>query len=375
MSAALIGRENEIPNAMSAEPEKYDVIIIGAGLSGLACAVLVTEAGQTCTVLEAHERPGGRVRSVLDEQTGAFVADLGPSWVWPLYQPVIARWLHKLNLTSFPQFDQGHAVLDYGPDQPAQFAPLPGQEGNERVAGGSEALVQALMKRLPEETIRCSMHATSVAASDEGASVVAEDQSFKASHVIVAVPPRRAIGSLEWRADLPPALRDALRATPTWMAPHAKVAVVYEEPFWRGQGLSGRIASRAGPIVEAHDHCGPDGTPAALWGFIGLSPGARKEMGAGLEAGIRAQLKRCFGQSSPDPLAVYVEDWATNALVASPDDLSGPMSHPVVGPEALRALHLEGRLSFAGAETALQSPGLIEGAFDAAERAVASVLK
>lgn len=352
---------------------KSDLIIIGGGLSGLACAVLAVEAGMTCRVLEAHEKPGGRIRSVVDERTGTFLADLGPSWVWPAYQPVMARWLAKLELETFPQFDQGHAVLDYGPGQPVDAASIPGQEGNERVVGGSEALVQALLARLPEKTVLCSTPATGVAAGANGLAVTVGDRTFAAAQAIVALPPRVAASALDWAGALPSALQDALGATPTWMAPHAKVAVIYDQPFWRSAGLSGRIASRAGPIVEAHDHCGPDGAPAALWGFIGLSPAARGVLGADLERDIRLQLKRCFGEDSPEPLMVRVEDWATNPLVASPDDLRGPMSHPVVAPEGLRQLYLEGKLSFAGAETAQQSPGLIEGAFDAAERAVSSL--
>lgn len=49
---------------MSATP---NVIIIGAGLAGLACARRLTNAGLTCTVLEASDGMGGRVRTDLVE--------------------------------------------------------------------------------------------------------------------------------------------------------------------------------------------------------------------------------------------------------------------------------------------------------------------
>lgn len=40
-----------------------DVVIVGAGLAGLTCARLLTEAGVQCCVVEADDGPGGRVRT------------------------------------------------------------------------------------------------------------------------------------------------------------------------------------------------------------------------------------------------------------------------------------------------------------------------
>ena len=72
--------------------------------------------------------------------------------------------------------------------------------------------------------------------------------------------------------------------------------------------------------------------------------------------------------------AVHVHDWSTSEHVVSPLDLAGPMEHPSVGPEILREPHLDHRVWFAASETAARSPGLIEGAFDAAERTAQAIL-
>jgi len=356
-------------------PDQTDVTILGAGLSGLATAVLLIEAGLSVRVLEAAERPGGRIHSVFDPATGTALADLGPTWVWTAYQPVVGRWLKKLDLMTFAQYESGAALLDHGPDRPPATAFLPGQDGSVRLVGGPQAFIDALVSRLPPDCLKTGCRARAVETSPDGVTVTASDgRQFGSARCVVALPPRIALQSLSFAPDLPAALGTALAATPTWMAPHAKAAILYEEPFWRAAGLSGRLASQTGPIVEAHDHSGPNGWPAALFGFIGWPHSVRRQAGAELIQAVRAQLKRCFGPDSPDPVAVHIEDWAANPLIAAPADLTGPMAHPQVGPEMLRQPVAENRIRFAGSETARRSPGLIEGAFDAAEHAAAGLL-
>lgn len=356
---------------------EYDFVVVGAGLSGLASAVILSESGHDVLVLEAGAEAGGRIRSVFDEQTGDFVADLGPSWVWPIYQPILSQWLDRLGLDTFPQYTHGNAVLDYGPEQPAQAGFIPSQDGNERVVGGSQALVQALLNKLPNDAVRLNSRVMSV--SDLGSRVNIKTSSadlaeVSAGKIILALPPRIAVSCIEFTPPLPPTAMTALADTPTWMAPHAKVAILYEYPFWREMGLSGRIASRHGPIAECHDHCGVDGEPAAIWGFIGLPSAVRAEMGEGLEKLVREQLRRCFGEEAPEPIRIEIEDWSANPLVATGRDLSEPMQHPSVRPHTLRETYFGSRLCFAGSEMAEVSPGLIEGAFEAAERATALLL-
>jgi phytoene desaturase len=55
------------------------VTIIGSGFSGLSAACYLAKAGCDVTVLEKHDRVGGRARKF--EQDG-FIYDMGPSWYW-----------------------------------------------------------------------------------------------------------------------------------------------------------------------------------------------------------------------------------------------------------------------------------------------------
>ncbi|OHY76913.1 MULTISPECIES: NAD(P)-binding protein [Priestia] len=74
------------------------VVIIGAGLSGLRVASLLTEQGIKCRVLDARDRIGGRVLTTSmpnSPNLGDF--DLGPTWFWPQYEKTIADLAKKLN--------------------------------------------------------------------------------------------------------------------------------------------------------------------------------------------------------------------------------------------------------------------------------------
>ena len=59
---------------------EVDVVIVGAGLSGLRAATLIQQAGLSCAVLEAMERVGGKTLSVSASSKGGRV-DLGAAWI------------------------------------------------------------------------------------------------------------------------------------------------------------------------------------------------------------------------------------------------------------------------------------------------------
>ena len=350
-----------------------DVVVIGAGLSGLTAAAVLRESGADVLVIEAEAQIGGRIQALLDPDNSQYLADLGPTWVWPKYQPVVDKWIKSLGLETYEQFNDGDAViLGYGPVPLRQ--PLPGQEGMVRIVAGPSAFIETLSKGIDAASIRTSTPVIGVRedGSERVSVFLASGEIVTAERVLISIPLRVAAVNLEmpWA---PQALIDAMRRTPTWMSTHAKAIALYDRPFWRDARLAGRIASRTGPLLEAHDHSGANGSPAAIFGFVGWPPEIRKQDPERLRRAILNQLAECFGPSAADPIDLVVQDWATNRNIVTDIDLSQPPTHPEVGPDILRQAHLGGRVRFAVSEVSEVSPGLIEGALAAGERVAREV--
>jgi protoporphyrinogen/coproporphyrinogen III oxidase len=71
------------------------VVVIGAGLSGLACAYRLKQLGLQPLVLEATERPGGVIATV---RRNGFLFETGPQF--PRFPASVWQLVHELNLKS-----------------------------------------------------------------------------------------------------------------------------------------------------------------------------------------------------------------------------------------------------------------------------------
>jgi monoamine oxidase len=88
--------------------ERADVVVVGAGLSGLYAARMLSRSGASVVVVEARDRVGGRTWSTT---IGKAVFDLGGQWVGPGQKRVLAL-IDELQMQTFPTYNEGKKVLE-----------------------------------------------------------------------------------------------------------------------------------------------------------------------------------------------------------------------------------------------------------------------
>jgi monoamine oxidase len=85
------------------------VVVVGAGLAGLAAARELAAAGKEVVVLEARERVGGRV---VNEEIGeGKVVELGGAWIGPT-QDRLAALARELDVRTFPSWSTGLHLIE-----------------------------------------------------------------------------------------------------------------------------------------------------------------------------------------------------------------------------------------------------------------------
>ncbi|KAL4930319.1 flavin monoamine oxidase family protein [Aspergillus undulatus] len=98
----------------------FDLLIIGAGLSGLQAALTAQEAGLSVAVIEARDRVGGKIWSV-PLASGRGYADLGGAWINVSLQQRVGAYVKKFGLKTVTQRLEGRAIMQQGLGEGGRF--------------------------------------------------------------------------------------------------------------------------------------------------------------------------------------------------------------------------------------------------------------
>jgi monoamine oxidase len=235
-----------------------------------------------------------------------------------------------------------------------------------RFVGGPQSLSKRLAEALADRLVIDSPVLRIV--DEQKATVEVESKRLKVQgrRVVVAMMPADT-RRIAFTPALPPARRGLVEA---WRGDLSiKVNVVYDEPFWRKDGLSGLGISDRSPVGITFDNSPPDGSRGVLLAFltegdVPKDPDIRR-------AAVLAGLAELFGKRATRPVA-YIEDdwscdgWTTGCVSPLPRNVLTRFGHALRTPV--------GRIHWAGTETSEAWSGYMEGAVRSGERVAAEVL-
>jgi len=436
-----------------------DVVVVGAGLAGLAAARRLTARGVDATVVEARDRVGGRTLN--EELGGGEVVELGGQWVGPGQDRVLAL-IAELGLETFPTWSAGESLFERGGRvgryrgtipraNPAALAELglalrrldrmaarvdpervweqeelagwdavtvaswmrrhlrtgvgrdllrlaieavwaaepedvsllhalfyirsagsigalldtEGGAQDSRVVGGTQLISLRMAAELGDR-VRLGRPVRAIRWEGPGATVEADGLTVAARRAIVAIPPALA-GRIRYEPALP-AARDGLTQRMV-QGTVVKTMTIYPEPFWRELGLSGQATSADGPVSVVFDNSPPSGRPGVLLAFL---EGDAARAATNLPAAERRELVldclvRLFGARAARPERYVDKAWAADEWSRGCYGGYLPTGAWLAYGHALRAP--VGPLHWAGAETATEWAGYMEGALRSGERA------
>ncbi len=239
-----------------------------------------------------------------------------------------------------------------------------------RPIGGMGAIYGPMAAELGD-ALHLSQPVRSIAQDDDVVTVRSDDLTVRAHRAIVAIP--LAIANTISYEPMLPVDRSLLHQRMPGGSV-IKISIVYDEPFWRADGLSGQSVGPGTAVTLSIDACTDTAVPGILC-VITEGPAARK-LGqldeAERKATVLRELVARFGDKAGSPVEFHEQDWTKERYSGG-----GMISHapPGVLTEFGHALRPPcGRIHWAGTESSATMCGWIDGAIRSGERAAAEVM-
>jgi monoamine oxidase len=179
----------------------------------------------------------------------------------------------------------------------------------DRFVGGSQRIAILMAQQLGRENLFLGAPVRRIERADHGVTVHADGATVRARRAIVAIAPTLA-ARIAYDPPLPGHRDQLTQRMP--LGTVAKCMAIYDEPFWRAEGLSGQGTSDTGPVKVTYDNSPPGASPGVMLGF--LEGRHARELGRLGPEDRRAAVIDCFarmfGPRAARPDAYLERLWA-----------------------------------------------------------------
>jgi len=239
-----------------------------------------------------------------------------------------------------------------------------------RPVGGMGAVYRPMAAALGD-ALHLSQPVRQITQDADGVTVLADDLTVRAHRVIVAIPLAIA-ASIVYEPMLPVDRAFLHQRMPGGAV--FKISVIYDEPFWRADGLSGQSAAAGSLVTLTIDACTDTGDPGVMCviteGVEARQLGRLDEVDR--KAAVIGELVDRFGSKAAAPLEFHEQNWTTERYSGG-----GMISHAPTGVLTHFGYTLRepcGRVHWAGTESSAVMCGWVDGAIRSGERAAAEVM-
>jgi monoamine oxidase len=349
-----------------------DILIIGAGLTGLTLAYYLKQLNVSATIVEARSHIGGRISTTYNPNQAP--VDLGATWLMDSHNE-LKHLLQKLDLSVFKQHYGNTAIYEPNSSTPAQLVNLPESNApSYRITHGTQTLIKTLSNTVESDQIITNCAISSIKKTEEFMYATSKTHSFKCKYIVSTLPPHLFNKTISIRPKLPDNITTICQNTHTWMHDSIKVGFTFTFPFWKTKGTSGTIYSSVGALQEFYDHSNAEQNKYALVGFMNktfynYTKAERQEFAL-------KQLQAYYGSQVRQFLSYEELIWQDEVFTNAHDG-KFIMQQQNNGHPLFQNPLLNNSLFIAGTETSPFAPGKMEGAIRSAQfifKQIASLL-
>ncbi len=230
----------DTPGALTPPSRALQIVVVGAGMSGLVAAYELSRAGHDVTVLEARERVGGRVLTLRSPFAQGHSAEAGAARIPPEHELTLGYVRHfGLELDRF--YPEDGLFLRVQNGERATVAPgsfLSEWPDFVKIRGGTDRLPAAFADALGSRVVRAAPVTEIVAGSGNAVGITTADGNYYLADRALVTVPVPLLSAIRFSPPLSAAKTAAMNGGFHYQSA-TRVFVRFRARFWETEGLNG----------------------------------------------------------------------------------------------------------------------------------------